>query len=90
MPLDYAMANYNLGNSLQLAGQFKDDPALLKAGDRCLPDALKHYTREQIPQQWALVQAYMGSTLQSLATYESPIETLKAIDRRAAVPRWRC
>ena len=36
VPLDYAMANYNLGNSLQLAGQFKNDPGAAEAGDRSL------------------------------------------------------
>ena len=61
VPLDYAMTNYNLGNSLQLAGQFKDDPALLKqAIDRLPRRAQALHTRATSPRQWALVQAYMG------------------------------
>ena len=47
-------------NSLQLVGQFKDDPAMLKQAIAAYREALKEYRREDSPRQWALVADQSG------------------------------
>ena len=82
------MANFNLGTSLQLAGQFKDDPAMLKQAITAYRNSLKEYRRANSPRQWALVQANLGSALQSLASHdENPVDVWKEsiAARRAAL-----
>ncbi len=75
-PLQWAMAQDNLGNALRALGE--RERGAPDAGQGRLEEAvaayraaLEEWTRERVPLQWATAQSNLGSTLRALGERES-------------------
>jgi tetratricopeptide (TPR) repeat protein len=65
------MTQNNLGNALQRLGQRESGTARLEEAVAACREALKEYTRERVPLQWATTQNNLGNALGSLGERES-------------------
>jgi tetratricopeptide (TPR) repeat protein len=61
----------NLGNALQTLGERESGTARLDAAVAAYREALKEYTRERVPLQWATTQNNLGAALTILGQRES-------------------
>lgn len=71
MPLDWAMAQNNLGNALSTLGERDGVTARLQEVATAYRSALEVYTRERRPLQWAGTQNNLGAALLTLGKHES-------------------
>jgi tetratricopeptide (TPR) repeat protein len=62
IPLDWAMAQYNLGNALQFFGERESNTENVKRAVTSFQDALRKFRRERVPLQWAMAQSSLGIT----------------------------
>ncbi len=60
-----------LGNALQALGARESDPARLGQAIEAYREALKEYTRQRVPLDWAATQNNLGTALQALGQRES-------------------
>ncbi len=65
------------GDALQTLGERERGPERLKEAVAAYTEALKEYTRERVPLQWAMTQNSLGSALRILGERESGPERLK-------------
>ena len=66
-----------LGNVLATLGGRDSEPERLRRAVGACTEALKVYTRERTPLQWAATQSNLGNALQTLGRRESEPERLK-------------
>ena len=59
-----------LGNALQMLGKLENDTARLERAVAAYRDALKEYTRQRTPQDWAMTQNNIGNALATLGERE--------------------
>jgi hypothetical protein len=62
VPLDWAMTQNNLGNTLAILGERESDTARLQEAVGAHRAALQEYTRERTPLDWAMTQNNLGNT----------------------------
>ena len=67
MPLDWAMAQMNLGNALYSLGIRESGTEKLEEAVKAYREALKEYTRECVPLDWANTWGNEGLALMALA-----------------------
>ena len=77
-PLDWAEAQYNLGNTLQALGEAKNDLEVLYSAKSSYESALEVYTRERTSQFWATTQNNLGGVLQELGVKEKKSSHLES------------
>ena len=70
VPLDWAMAQNNLGNALSELGQRESDTGRLEEASTAYREALQEWTRESAPLDWATVQNNLGTSLASIGERE--------------------
>lgn len=61
----------NLGNSLQALGERQNGTARLEEAITAYRDALKEYTRDRVPLDWAMIQNNLGIALGNIGERES-------------------
>jgi tetratricopeptide (TPR) repeat protein len=99
MPLDWARAQNNLGNSLFALGRRERGTAKLEEAVIAYREALKERTRERVPLDWATTQNNLANALWHLGERESGTarleeavialrEALKERTRERAQPQW--
>jgi tetratricopeptide (TPR) repeat protein len=69
-PLDWAQAQFALGNVLQTLGERESGTARLEQSIAATREALKEWTRERVPLQWATAQNNLGYSLVTLGERE--------------------
>lgn len=86
-PDDWAKAQSNLGNALQLLGARESSSARLEEAVVAYRAALTERTRDRVPLDWARTQNNLGAALWVLGSRESGIDHLEeaAIAYRAAL-----
>jgi tetratricopeptide (TPR) repeat protein len=67
----WAMTKNNLGMVLRDLGERESGTARLEEAEEAHRDALKIYTREDMPLDWARAQANLGTALQALGKREA-------------------
>ncbi|MGI8989263.1 MAG: tetratricopeptide repeat protein, partial [Bryobacteraceae bacterium] len=77
VPLDWAMAQNNLGNALLCLGERESGTEKLEEAVAAYREALNVWTRERVPLNWAMTQNNLGSALLSLGERESGTEKLE-------------
>lgn len=77
-PLQWALAQNNLGATLNLAGEIENDPARFEEARAALELALQTNTRELVPLDWAMTQQNLGNVLANIGLREAGTETLLA------------
>ena len=70
-PLDWAMTQVGLGNTLKELGERESGTDKLEAAVAAYRQAREEYTRERFPFQWAATGVGLGNTLQALGGRES-------------------
>jgi tetratricopeptide (TPR) repeat protein len=70
-PLDWAMAQNNLGNALTALGERETGTARLEEAIAAFRAALTEVTRQQAPREWAVIQNNLGYTLEKLGDRET-------------------
>jgi tetratricopeptide (TPR) repeat protein len=65
------IAQYNLGTALQTLGERESGTARLEEAVAAYRDALKEWTRERVPLDWAMTQNDLGTALLMLGERES-------------------
>jgi tetratricopeptide (TPR) repeat protein len=99
LPLQWAGAQNNLGNTLATLGMRESGTAHLEEAIVAFRDALKELIRERVPLQWAAVQTSLGSALLALGGRESGTahleeavaafhDALKELTRERAPLQW--
>jgi hypothetical protein len=78
VPLDWAMAQNNLGNALATLGGRESGTARLEAAVAAYRAALEERTRDRVPLDWAQTQNNIGTALWTLGTRESGTARLEA------------
>ena len=68
------MTQNNLGNALRTLGERESGTALLEEAVSAYRDALKEWTRERVPLDWATTQNNLGTALATLGERESGTE----------------
>src|SRR5690242_6092577 len=63
-PLERAMAQMNLGNTLKMLGEREDGTARLEEAVVAYGAALHEFKQERLPLLWARTQTNLGSALQ--------------------------
>ena len=87
VPLDWAMAQNNLGNALARLGGRDGGTARLEEAVAAYRAALEEYTRERVPLQWAMTQNNLGSALLTLGERESgTVRLAEAVAAYRAAP----
>jgi tetratricopeptide (TPR) repeat protein len=71
VPLDWAMTQNNLGNSLTALGARETGTARLEEAVAAFHAALEEQTREKAPVQWAMDQNNLGNALTALGARET-------------------
>ena len=71
VPLDWAMAQNNLGNALRALGERESGTARLDEAVAAYRAALLERTRERVPLYWATTQNNLGNALRVLGERES-------------------
>ncbi len=71
------MTQNNLGNALAMLGERKSGTKRLEMAVVAHREALKEYTRERVPLQWAATQNNLGATLRRLGERESGTKRLE-------------
>jgi hypothetical protein len=66
VPLDWAMAQNDLGTALQRLGEREGGTARLEEAVVAYRAALTERTRERVPLQWAMTQNNLGTALSTL------------------------
>jgi tetratricopeptide (TPR) repeat protein len=69
--LQRGMAVNDLGNALRMLGKRESGTARLEEAVAAFRDALKEYTRERVPLDWAMTQNNLGNALWRLGHRES-------------------
>jgi tetratricopeptide (TPR) repeat protein len=84
------MMQNNLGNALRTLGQRESGTQRLIEAVEAFRDALKEWTRERVPLQWATTQTNLGNALWTLGESESGTEhLLEAVEAyRDALKEW--
>ena len=77
MPLDWALAQNNLGTALQILGQRESGTGRQEQAVAAYRAALQERTRERVPIQWATTQNNLGLSLWVLGERESGTERLE-------------
>jgi tetratricopeptide (TPR) repeat protein len=77
VPLDWAMTQNNLGNTLSALGQRESGTARLEEAVSVFRAALEERTLDQVPLNWAMTQNNLGVALWALGERESGTEHLK-------------
>jgi tetratricopeptide (TPR) repeat protein len=90
VPLDWALAQYGLGQALSTLGESKGGTKHLKEAVRAFQAALIERTRERAPLKWAMTKAEFGDTLMRLSEREDRMEHLEHAAKayRAALEEW--
>ena len=70
-PLDWAMAQMNLGTALAMLGERESGPARLEEAVAAYRAALEERTRDRVPLDWAMTQTNLATALQALGNRES-------------------
>ena len=65
------MTQNNLGNALRTLGERESGTARLEEAVAAFREALKEWTRERVPLDWAMTQNNLGDALQTLGERES-------------------
>ncbi len=71
VPLDWAMTQNNLGNTLRSLGERESGTARLEEAVAAYRKALRECTRERVALGWAMTQNHLGAALASLGERES-------------------
>ena len=71
MPLDWAMAQDNLGAALLRLGERESGTARLEEAVAAYRAALEERTRDRVPLDWATTQNNLGNALSALGERES-------------------
>ena len=66
VPLDWAMTQNNLGNTLATLGNRESGTERLEQAVTAYTEALKEHTRERVPLGWATTQNNLGTALATL------------------------
>ncbi len=85
-----ASTQNNLGNALGILGARESGTDKLEAAVAAHREALKEWTRERVPLQWAITQNNLGNALQTLGARESGTDQLEAAVAayREALKEW--
>ena len=67
VPLDWAMAQNNLGVALMWLGERESGTARLEEAVAAYREALKEYTQERVPLYWAMSTGNQGIAMMYLA-----------------------
>jgi uncharacterized caspase-like protein len=67
---DWTITQRNLGLALYLQGYYSNDPAVLRRSVEAYSRVLLNWTKEEMPQQWALAEADRAKSLLAIATLE--------------------
>jgi len=78
VPLDWAMAQNNLGNALATLGGRESGTVRLEAAVAAYRAALEERTRDRVPLDWAQTQNNLGNALWTLGERESGTARLEA------------
>ena len=81
------MTQNNLGNALHTLGERESGTERLEEAVTAYHEALKEYTRERMPLDWALTQNDLGNVLHTLGKRESGTERLEE-ERKAIGLAW--
>ena len=71
VPLNWAMAQNNLGHALETLGRREAGTARLNEAIAAYREALKERTRERVPVDWATIQNNLGVALTDLGERKS-------------------
>ena len=77
VPLDWAMAQNNLGAALVALSKLESRTENLEKAVAAFNEALKERIRQRVPLQWAETQNNLGAALQTLGERESETENLE-------------
>ncbi len=87
---DWTTTQRNLGLALYLQGYYTNDPAVLRQSVAAYARVLRTWTREDMPQLWALAEADRAKSLLAIAALEQDdavhrqgLEAIRAVARRA-------
>ncbi|MCL4249085.1 MAG: TIR domain-containing protein [Anaerolineae bacterium] len=76
-PLDYAMAQLNLGGAYSILSELEDRPSNLHRAIAAYQEALHFYTPEAMPLAYAMTQTGLGNTYWGLASIEDMAGNLR-------------
>ena len=76
-PDERGAAGNDLGIALRTLGERESDTARLKLAEKAYTEALKEYTRDRVPLDWAMTQMNLGNALQTLGARESDTARLE-------------
>jgi hypothetical protein len=82
---DDVLTGQRLGNALATLGERESDPARLQEAVTAFREALKEWTREKVPLDWATAQNSLGNVLVMLGERESDPARLQEAVR---MTRW--
>ena len=71
------MTQNNLGNALRTLGERESGTERLEQAVSAYVEALKEYTRERVPLNWAMTQNNLGNALRTLGEREAGTERLE-------------
>ena len=78
VPLDWAVAHFNLGTALLKLGERESGTARLEEAIAAYDEAIEEWTRERVPLDWAMTQNNLGNALERLGERESGTAHLEA------------
>ncbi len=89
-PMDWAMAQNNLGIALRALGERESGTARLEEAVMACDAALEEYTRDRVPMGWAMTQNNLGTALRTLGERQSGTARLEeaVTAYRAALEEW--
>ncbi|MEL7100037.1 MAG: tetratricopeptide repeat protein [Pseudomonadota bacterium] len=76
-PDEIGSAANDLGLALQILGERDSDTALLEQAVRAYEDALREFTRDRLPMQWATAKMNLGNALRTLGERNSDTARLE-------------
>jgi tetratricopeptide (TPR) repeat protein len=76
-PLDWAMAQHNLGNALMALGEREADTVRLMEAVEAYHAALEEWPRERAPLEWGRIQDHLGCVLTVLGERDSNTACLR-------------
>jgi Flp pilus assembly protein TadD len=77
VPLLWAAAQNNLGNTLQTLGSREGTPARFEQAVQAYREALEEFTRDRVPLDWAAVQNNLGNALEKLGMFSEAVEAYR-------------
>jgi tetratricopeptide (TPR) repeat protein len=81
-PLQWAMAQTNLGNALWKLGERENGPARLEQAVAAYRAALEEYTRDRVPLLWAMTTGNQGSAMMVIADLTKEADVAEAAVRQ--------